>query len=356
MSIKEMATISSEEYFDLLRKTSSVAVEFIEGGLKKYQYNTHLYDLVTTLVERRRKKPSVRAAMVRFAFEAAGGKDWKKVIPLAAAAELEMISLYHLNHLWDKKGGESAGDLYEQTIAAALTRGAALELFSDSVRENTDAVKLISSFEKIDARAHEGVYIDLLQLNWSALELPVSKLLELYEKRCELMNGELFAISAEIAARIAGADAEEQKNLSEIGKCYGTVGQMINDIGDWVPPEKSGETVGKISDDSWSDLRNGRLTLPIIFGWNSGSVEIKKLLNKAKNGQLLPEEMLLLSKKMVEEGIFTKCQKKIQDRVQQSIGAIKKIPSNSPLINMFVGSEENRYFSALDKLSMIRNS
>jgi len=346
----EYSIADSKIYWTWRKETSAIAMELIETAIQKYKGDSHLYALVKSLVKRRKHRPSTRAAMVRCAFESVSSADWKKVAPLAAASELEMLSLYHLNHLLDHKGGELYGSLDEKIVAAGLTRGVATELFVNSIKNHAEAGLLIYDFERIDIAVHEGWYVDLLQLNWDALSLSENDFMTLYEKRCELMNGELFAISSSMATKIAGASDEDQADFRQIGKYYGIINQMVNDIGDFVPPEQSGETVGKLADDAYSDLYNGRLTLPIFLAWNKGSRRTKELINKAQNNNFHLSDAMELTKCMIKDGVFTDCRSVISDYAKKADLHKRKFSKESFIENIFLMAEGNRYFSIIENI------
>ncbi len=73
-----------------------------------------------------------------------------------------------------------------------------------------------------------------------------------------MKTGALFAVAAELGARVAGADRAAQENLREFGMKVGTAYQIYDDCLDLVGEEKTvGKTLG-------TDLTKGKLTLPLI--------------------------------------------------------------------------------------------
>jgi octaprenyl-diphosphate synthase len=80
-----------------------------------------------------------------------------------------------------------------------------------------------------------------------------------YLKMIEMKTGTLFAVSCELGAFLAGANEERCKRFYEFGRLLGLAYQIYDDCLDLVgTEEKIGKSLG-------TDLRKGKLTLPLIF-------------------------------------------------------------------------------------------
>jgi octaprenyl-diphosphate synthase len=100
-----------------------------------------------------------------------------------------------------------------------------------------------------------------------------------YLKMIEMKTGALFAVSCELGAFLGGASEEEAKRFYEFGRLLGLAYQIYDDCLDLVGAEKQiGKSLG-------TDLRKGKLTLPLIF-----------LLQNAK-----PSETHLISSMLLNE-------------------------------------------------------
>lgn len=90
-----------------------------------------------------------------------------------------------------------------------------------------------------------------------------------YLKRIFCTNAAFFSLLAECVMDIAGFKGrrweQERKNIKRFASGYGMIGQMLNDIADYVPASCGQTSVAKTVEDAYSDLRNGNFTLPFLF-------------------------------------------------------------------------------------------
>jgi octaprenyl-diphosphate synthase len=79
-----------------------------------------------------------------------------------------------------------------------------------------------------------------------------------YLRIVEMKTGSLFAVAAELAATISGADKDKIDILRQFGMRIGTAYQIYDDCLDLAGTEaKTGKTLG-------TDLRKGKFTLPVL--------------------------------------------------------------------------------------------
>ncbi|MCW5654645.1 polyprenyl synthetase family protein [Hydrogenophaga sp.] len=88
-------------------------------------------------------------------------------------------------------------------------------------------------------------------------------------------TAKLFEASARLAPILAGADEHTEAICAQYGQALGTAFQVIDDVLDY---EGSAEELGKNLGD---DLREGKVTLPIICAMRTGSAQQRKLLREA---------------------------------------------------------------------------
>lgn len=83
---------------------------------------------------------------------------------------------------------------------------------------------------------------------------------EEYFRILRMKTAELFALSCELGARLAGAGPEEQRALRDYGLALGTAYQIYDDCLDLLGDEaRAGKSLG-------TDLLAGKLTLPLLIG------------------------------------------------------------------------------------------
>ncbi len=88
-------------------------------------------------------------------------------------------------------------------------------------------------------------------------------------------TGALLAVSVEMGAVLAGADAGRRHAIKEYGQALGLTFQIVDDILDIVGDEKViGKPVG-------SDTRNQKATYPALFGLEAARQKAEELLEQA---------------------------------------------------------------------------
>ena len=93
-----------------------------------------------------------------------------------------------------------------------------------------------------------------------------------YIKSLEMKTGELFALSCELGASLAGAQPAERSALRAYGMSLGTAYQLYDDCLDLFGTE---ENVGK---SLGTDLYTGKLTLPILVVLEKGTDSDREML------------------------------------------------------------------------------
>ncbi len=93
-----------------------------------------------------------------------------------------------------------------------------------------------------------------------------------YIKALEMKTGELFALSCELGAALAGAETAERNALRTYGMALGTAYQLYDDCLDLFGTEASaGKSLG-------TDLFTGKLTLPLLIVLEKGEKSDREML------------------------------------------------------------------------------
>lgn len=93
-----------------------------------------------------------------------------------------------------------------------------------------------------------------------------------YIKALEMKTGELFALSCELGASLAGGSAAEGNALRAFGMALGTAYQIYDDCLDLFGAEESvGKSLG-------TDLYTGKLTLPVLIILEKGTDSDREML------------------------------------------------------------------------------
>ncbi len=91
------------------------------------------------------------------------------------------------------------------------------------------------------------------------------ELVDVYFHRIYLTCAALFAAAADLLSSLLGAGRREAGHARSFAVVYGLMRQVVNDNADWLPAELNLSTHSRTAADAQSDLRNGLLTLPLIF-------------------------------------------------------------------------------------------
>lgn len=189
---------------------------------------------------------------------------------LQAAAALEMLhtaSLIHddvvdnsdlrrgiksVNAIWDNRISILSGDYLISQASIIATAAKKLEI-----------IKVIS---QLGRDLSEG---ELLQIkNVQTISTNEERYINVIKKK----TAKLFSACMRCGGLTVGATEEQMQNLELFGEKYGILFQMRDDIFDYV------STASKIGKPVGNDIREGKLTLPLIYAYNQGNESEKKLI------------------------------------------------------------------------------
>ena len=135
-------------------------------------------------------------------------------------------------------------------------------------------------------------------------------------------TAKLFEASARLAPILMGADATTEEACATYGQALGTAFQVIDDVLDY---EGSAAELGKNLGD---DLREGKMTLPIICALRRCSAEQKQLITSAiENGELEHLEQILCIVR--ETGALEAARASALAEAQRAIDAAQTLPENA---------------------------
>lgn len=145
---------------------------------------------------------------------------------------------------------------------------------------------------------------------------------EQYFQVIEYKTACLFKACAELGAIISNANPKEQKALANYGLQLGNAFQIIDDLLDYgIYNSNSGKEVG-------GDLKEGKTTLPMIYGINSISSDSKKLLISAiKNAD--NSQIKTIIKILTKAGAFKDTYKAAQKCTQSAKESLQILPNST---------------------------
>jgi octaprenyl-diphosphate synthase len=168
----------------------------------------------------------------------------------------ERRGYFSINALWKNKVAVLVGDYMLSKI-----------LLLSIDKSNTDLLEIVARSVK---EMSEG---ELLQIEKARL-LDITE--EIYYEVIRKKTASLIATCCESAALSTGK-AEYKEKMRHFGECVGIAFQIKDDIFDYGMPGKIGKPTG-------IDIRERKLTLPIIYTLNNSNPEVRKeLINIIKN-------------------------------------------------------------------------
>lgn len=145
---------------------------------------------------------------------------------------------------------------------------------------------------------------------------------EPYYRILRMKTGELFALSCELGARLAGAAETVQSACRTYGMDLGTAYQIYDDCVDLFGAEsQAGKSLG-------TDLLNGKLTLPVLVAGErlpgAQRAELERLLSAWHPGHLPRLRELLQTARAL-----TECRRVIRDFCQRAARSLLALPANA---------------------------
>lgn len=211
-----------------------------------------------------------------------------KVTPstLHAAVSLELLhtaSLVHddvVDESVERRGQASVNALYNNKVSVLVGDYLLATCLVQAANSNNhDVIKVVS---KLGQDLSEG---ELLQLsNVSNREVIESVYFDVIKKK----TAALFSACTQSAAYSTHASVEQVEMARLLGEYIGICFQIKDDIFDYYEDSNVGKPTG-------NDMREGKLTLPVIYALRNATSEIgKELVPKVKSGDATDEEIAQL--------------------------------------------------------------
>lgn len=354
--------MDSQQYFTRMNETSMHIDNIIFQELAPLQRtNPELYTAVNRLAEKRRRHPKVRGHFAYEAFQAFRNGEGLEVdgLRLGAGVELELNAMYYRNQVFDTKEGvyyRSFRDVVDNWTAETFSREAAQEVLTYYFPlQRDELVKLLSDANRVFCIGQER---DVIQNIYPQVKtLTFDEQVKLSNQRTYEINASFFEKIARMSAIVAREKNEERiKSLEDFGRNYGMALQIMNDISDFVPPRLQTGTTEKEAKDAYSDVRESKMTLPIIWLLNNGSLVHREILDDIIENRFgytskhpLFEE---LTKILVQSGAIDFAFDEIRKYRNQAKSALKRLFTQANrryLSSMCVIFDSNRYIKTLDE-------
>jgi len=210
----------------------------------------------------------VRPALLLLASRLVNGEAPPSAVRMAAVMEmLHTATLVHddiIDEARVRRGRASANVRWGNDRTVLVGDWLYMTAFDMSLRER--------SFEILDAMTRmtrlmvEGEIMQLSLIGNSYIT--EEEHLDIVRRKTAYM----FSVCAEVGAIVADATDDERRSLARYGLSVGIAFQLIDDVLDFVSTEaKLGKPVA-------NDIREGKLTLPLIYLMDEGDVEQRRMI------------------------------------------------------------------------------
>lgn len=153
--------------------------------------------------------------------------------------------------------------------------------------------------------------------------------LDCYMTMIELKSGALFRSVCQCGAVLGGGSDESVATMGDYGKHLGIAFQIIDDL---FPFTGDSETIGK---PTISDVRNRRLTLPILLAYQNGGSAEARQLDRTFSGELDPGEALVAATGTLERTGMLQATRDIAQehavRAKEALAVLAPTPSRERL-------------------------
>ncbi len=175
----------------------------------------------------------------------------------------------------------------------------------------TKDIHIVGAIANIGMTLTDG---ELLQLS---VLTPATIDESLYLSIVERKTAQLFATCMEVGARSVGATEEQIALLKEYGNALGVCFQIKDDIFDYDEHAKIGKPTG-------NDVRDGKLTLPLIYALRSCQTNEKdEIIRLISEKDFAPANILRIMNFALDNGGLEYAKKSMREYSQKAIGAIK---------------------------------
>src|SRR6195952_1385604 len=162
----------------------------------------------------------------------------------------------------------------------------------------------------------EGEVMQLMNMHDPALDEAA------YLQVIRSKTAKLFEASARLGAVLAGASPQLEQTCAEYGQALGTAFQVIDDVLDYTgTPQELGKNLG-------DDLREGKVTLPLIAAMRRGTADQSALIRRAIETSGLDELDHIIAI-VRETGALDVAHEAAAAEAQRAMSAAQQLPMNA---------------------------
>jgi len=276
---------TAQEVFHLIKHELALVEEEFERQLRSnIQIISHIGNYLREAGGKR-----VRPALLLLAVKLCGAPVNRSAIRLSAVMEfIHTATLVHddiIDNADMRRGRPSVNAEWGNEITVLMGDWLYMSAFEATLKERN--FEILDILTNMTRRMTEGELVQLVLRG----RLDVTEEQHLDIVRCK--TAYLFSACAEVGAILGGATREQQQALRDYGLYLGIAFQLIDDVLDFTSTEK------RLGKPVVNDLREGKLTLPLIYllEIDSGKYErkLQTIMQKRLNG-FDAEEVIALVK------------------------------------------------------------
>lgn len=240
----------------------------------------------------------------------------------AAAAAVELIHMATLMHddvvdgAGERRGRPTAGAVYGNGITV-LTGDFLLAKSIYLLARDEENLHLVRLFADVTVAMAEG---EVLQASVAG-DLDATR--ATYEEVIERKTARFLAGCCEAGGLLGGATDPEAAALRAYGHHLGMAFQVADDLLDYLgDPARTGKPRG-------TDLRDGRVTLPLIHALAHGSEDDRRLLRDTLSGdEITDEDVETLCRVVARTGGFDAARADAHERAARAVAELDRFPDS----------------------------
>lgn len=311
---------------EIIAPVSEEMTEFEVRFKEALDSKVPLLDKVTHYIVKRKGK-QMRPLFVFLTAKMLGEVSNKTYDAAALVELLHTATLVHddvVDDANERRGFFSVNALWKNKIAVLVGDYMLSKILLLSIEKNNeDLLKIVARSVK---EMSEG---ELLQIE-KARKLDITE--DIYYEIIRQKTASLISTCCEAGA-LSVDDSANAERMRIFGEKIGLAFQIKDDIFDYGEPGNIGKPTGL-------DIRERKMTLPLIYALNNGTDKTRKeLVNIVKNHNENPQKVKVAVDLVIKNGGIEYAHQKMMDLKQEALDLLKDIPE-SPAKNALIGLVE----------------
>lgn len=292
--------------------------KFNEEYEKRFETDNIILKQVHQHILSKRGK-QIRPILTLLSGKACGVINYNTICSAIAMEMLHTASLIHddvVDEAMERRGQKSVNAIWNNKISI-LTGDYLLSESLHTANETKD-VEIIEEITKLGKEISKGEILQLANMQSSSYD--EAKYLEVIRMK----TAALLSACTVTGALSANVGNEKIEMMRKYGEIYGMCFQIKDDIFDYISSkEEIGKPVG-------NDIREGKITLPLIYALNNcNSEEKNKILEIIKTKNTTDENIKMIAQFAIEKGGIEYAEKKMQNYKKEACKIIENIENKA---------------------------